>query len=218
MGVKWTQRCHQKSNLLAYWYTAFCLVRPYCRITRGYKLLIITLQLWRMNQELWPCGPCSCMAILVLFPAPQIEIFYYACMQPFIVYWRVIAKPSSLLLQNNWNTSHTPASSSRSNFWRGHCFTMERHTKMLLEYASQTMVLRHFKTTVPSGPKLVMSWFHVFKRTALTCCNSNVKPQSAVNVNKLLMDFGPHALQLFSKGKWLRRLPEDKEVIHRRIS
>ncbi len=37
-----------------------------------------------MNQELWPCGPSSHTTILVLFPAPQIEMFYYACMQPFI--------------------------------------------------------------------------------------------------------------------------------------
>lgn len=49
--------CHQNGNLLAYRYTALCFVHPYWRITRGYKLLIITLQLWSMNQELWPSGP-----------------------------------------------------------------------------------------------------------------------------------------------------------------
>lgn len=85
VGIKWTQRCHQNGNLSGHWYTGFCLVHPYCMITRGYKLLIITLQLWRMNQELWPCGRCSHTTIPVLFAAPQIERFHCACMQPLIV-------------------------------------------------------------------------------------------------------------------------------------
>ena len=87
-----------------------CLVHANWRITRGYKLLIITLQLSRMNQELWPCGPCCCMTILVLFPAPRMERFYHACMHaalhciwPFVL----VKSHCRTQLQNNWHIPPT---------------------------------------------------------------------------------------------------------------
>lgn len=75
VGVKWTGRCHQNGNLSAYSYTALCFVSPYWRITRGYKLLIITLHLWRINRELWPSGLLEKRSLFCI----QTERFYYAC-------------------------------------------------------------------------------------------------------------------------------------------
>lgn len=55
VGVKWTRRCHRNGNL--------CFACSSRWITRGYKLLIITWQLWRANEDPRRCGsPMECFS------------------------------------------------------------------------------------------------------------------------------------------------------------
>lgn len=95
MGVKWKWRCHHNGNLSTHWFTGLCLVRSYWRLTRGYKLLIITLQLWRRTQELWPSGPSLKKLALFVVQPPR--------WRGFIVH---MCRPSLFILFNGVSLKH----------------------------------------------------------------------------------------------------------------
>lgn len=96
-----------------------------------------------------------------------------------------------ILAAKQWTyTSHSPTSRSRSNFWRGLCFTMERHDKTTIEYASRLWFSKTFLT--PHHPYNIL-WMQChevqrlpcqvfvtcFQRKALTCLNSRGKHHQA---------------------------------------
>lgn len=156
-----------------------CVVCAYWRITRGYKLLIITLQLWRNGGWIRTYGPLDLALIWLSLFCFQLHrwrgFIMHACSPSLYITSRSSEESKQNLGAKQLTyTSHTPTSRARSNFLRGLCGTMERHDKTMLECFPQRMLAnRHHPCKV--------LWMQGHQAQHLLCQDSVPSFQNCLN-------------------------------------